>query len=256
MYKQNPELDEMGEALLSEVREEIGMPEEVDAPLGGDGGGAGTPKTDLGYVSRWGSGSGNLAWQEFLHDLVPDPYLEGRGPGPPRRPSYHHPHRKLAAFDEVTLPVPRRGKRGGPRNTSKPRVVIAIDTSGSLKRDQARQLISLAKSIPKRRAELYVCSFTTEYTEINLQRPEFPIGYTNLSAIEEFIQDRVIRQRRGQDRYPQAVIVMTDGKSTFNGIAPEEKYHTRWNWLLTEKPQPSLKELLPGTIRSLRDFVR
>jgi predicted metal-dependent peptidase len=177
----------------------------------------------------------NLAWTELLKELNPDMF-RGRGFGPPPRPSYHKPRRKLGAFyPDVMLPVYRPGIHKKGLSDQKPAIVMALDTSGSIGPKDAQRFISLAQSIPQDKIHLYACTFTTVYKELDLDNPRFASGGTSFGAIQQFIHDKVIHQNGG--KYPSAVVVITDGEATFGYGGetgpPTPEQAKGWYWLIS-----------------------
>jgi predicted metal-dependent peptidase len=125
----------------------------------------------------------SFAWTELLREINPDMF-KGKGIGPPPRPSYHRPRRKLGAFyPDVMLPVERIGKGDKKLSNEKPAIVMALDTSGSIGAEDARRFVSLAQSIPQEKIHLFPCTFTDAYRELDLDNPRYNSGGTNFGAI-------------------------------------------------------------------------
>lgn len=170
----------------------------------------------------------SLAWVKLLRKIHPDLFPHG---GSQPTPAWHQRPRKLYGLPEVLLPIHRRdhyGKRG-----AMPSIVMALDTSDSISQQEAERFISLACSIPQDHIHLHACTFTTQYHELDLDKPKLIRGGTCFSAVEEFIQEVVIPAGRSA-RYPQAVIILTDGKGAFDDGAPAPEYFDRWHWLLSD----------------------
>lgn len=223
------------------------LPDEIedmrnDNPVSGSfGSGTGS------NLQRWREESGvSLAWEDLLREIDPD-ILKDLGDSPPERPSFARRPRRLAAFEETILPVQRRPEEDPVRGRGKPTIVMALDTSGSIGNEQAQQFITLAKSIPLDKVNLFTCTFTNGYMPLDLEEPRWVGGGTNFSAVENFIQSEVIGQipqggKKPLEEYPQAVIVVTDGESVFNGPSPNpDQLRESWKWLMT--PQHSMQWL-------------
>ncbi len=201
--------------------------------------------TPSGVGGQWaGKGSGgeskfmqehgvSLRWIELLKELDPDIFKEP-GKGPPPRPSYHTPRRKMQGFPDIILPVYRKNEQKEEKNKEKPVIVMALDTSGSISRHTANRFITLAKSIPQDKVKLHVCTFTTSYRELDLENPKYNSGGTNFAAVEQFIRAKVLPEQKAQ-KYPKAVVVITDGHAGFYGTRPDNQdLEKSWYWLLAQ----------------------
>lgn len=194
----------------------------------------------------------SLRWAELLRKLNPDAFPRG---GPPLRYSFRAPRRKLLYFyPETLLPVqtpnPRRRER------EQPSVVMGLDTSSSISREDADRFVTLARSIPRESIHLFACTFTTQYRELDLDNPSYASGGTDFSAVERYVRERVIEQLR-QATYPKAVVVVTDGHAWFSSARPEEEQMRGWYWLMTDQgrtPQ-DMKSSFGGEAEYLREYV-
>ena len=129
------------------------------------------------------------------------------------------------------------------------RCVMFLDASGSTW-EYRNRFFALAQSLSPKRYQVDICSFDTEVYLLDIKKPEIAGGGgTSFAAIEAWL---IERERAGREtrkprscRYPDAVIVITDG---YGGpIRP--KYPERWHWLLTTRydgdiPRLSSKYLL------------
>lgn len=177
----------------------------------------------------------SLKWAELLKKLNPDLFpASGLCPAP--ESSFRQPSRKLTSmYPKVILPIYedpsdtkelRRGK-------DKVSIVIALDTSGSIGDETARRFIQLAQSIPQDKIHLNACTFTTCYSLLDLDNPQFHSGGTDFSAIEEYIQKEVMTQNGGV--YPSAVVAITDGEASWSTVKPNAEDRKNWHWLLQDR---------------------
>lgn len=182
----------------------------------------------------------SLKWVDLLKEIDPD--VINTRPGPPPRPSYHTPRRKLAGvrmqYPDLNLPVMK--KRGEDKGEL-PSIVMALDTSGSIGHEDANRFINLAKSIPTDKIHLFCCTFTSQYKPLDLEDPKWVSGGTHFGCIEEFIQKEVIpsdefKKTRNKSGYPNAVVVVTDGFASFGtqgGVdKPLPEFCSNWFWLI------------------------
>jgi predicted metal-dependent peptidase len=170
-----------------------------------------------------------LKWIKLLKEIEPD-IIRKRGMFDSEAETWSRPHRKIAAYyPDILLPGLRDDE---PVRKAKPMIVLALDTSGSIGPQTANKFVNLAKSIPTERVELKVCTFNTQYNELDLDNPRFYGGGTNFSAVESFIRKEVMPDNR--ERYPKAVIVITDGQAEFSGVAPKKEQYSSWHWLLED----------------------
>jgi predicted metal-dependent peptidase len=194
-----------------------------------------------------------LKWAKLLEKV--DPFFFKKGPKEiadwSRRP------RKIAAFPEgrVNLPVNRPRREDVNRGT-KPAIVMALDTSGSIGHEQANQFVNMARSIPQDKIKLHVCTFTTQYLELDLyaEDPEWASGGTSWDPITQFIEEKVMPANR--KRYPSAVVVVTDGYASFRSKAPDKKQAESWFWLITPDGRTDYGDPLPGTVDELDNFQK
>lgn len=189
-----------------------------------------------------------LKWAELLQKI--NPFMFKKGPRPAA--SWHARPRKLAAFPSVRLPVegdPLDGEGG-----EIPAIVMALDTSGSIGQDDANKFVNLAKSIPQDKIKLFVCTFTTDYMELDLENPQWNSGGTSFSAIERYIADKVMPENR--KKYPKAVVVITDGMATFDRESPDAEHHDKYHWLMTRGGHGGYYGTLPGTEEPLDNYAK
>jgi predicted metal-dependent peptidase len=158
-----------------------------------------------------------IKWAELLKKI--NPFVFNEGPRP--RPAWHRKPRKLMgdAYRDIYLPVTNEGTKG--EGGEMPALVMALDTSGSIGQETANKFVNFARSVPQDQIKLHVCTFTSQYMELDLDDPKWVSGGTNFSAVENYIQDVVKDQTKGQ--YPKSVVVVTDGAADFYGADPEER---------------------------------
>jgi len=183
-------------------------------------------------ISAWSKDTGtSLEWGKLMARVNPELFSKfGIGKHP--RKDFHTPHRGTAFFPEVNLPVKAVTHSDKLRETDKiPFIVLALDTSGSCSH-LVDKFITLAKSIPKKRVKLWVCTFSTNYMELDLDNPHYQCAGTDFSAIENYIQFKMTSEKR--KKYPDTVVVVTDGVGVFSSSAPPEQHWGNWHWLLDE----------------------
>lgn len=206
-------------------------------------------------MAAWAAdNSTSLRWMELLRQINPDMFRhQGIGKKVPR--DFHARSRKLhhGSLREVSLPIPARQKsrKEGPTDEI-PLIALALDTSGSIQREDANRFITLAKSIPQKRIFLWVCTFTTSWNELDLENPHYPSGGTSFSAIEKFIQ---YKMKETGKPYPKAVVAITDGHASFGGATIPEGKSDNWTWLLTEDGYAGYIEGI-GQHFPLLDFIQ
>jgi predicted metal-dependent peptidase len=191
-------------------------------------------------LSKWREdNSVSLAWEDLLKEIDPD-ILPDTSSGPPQRPTFARRPRSLSAFPETILPVTKKSEVDKAKNKDKPTIVMALDTSGSIGHEQAEKFITLAKSIPRDKVNLFTCTFTTNYLDLDLDDPHFRGGGTSFSAVEDFIQEKVINQvpdgsKKPIKDYPKTVLVVTDGDANFyeRSKPSQSQLEENWHWLLT-----------------------
>lgn len=218
-------------------------------------------KKDSDYQSNLNPGTGvggkqafmenknvGLKWALLLEKI--NPFAFKRGPKPV--PSWHKRPRKIAAIPGTNLPERKGGVQIGRGN--RPAIVMALDTSGSIGHEQANQFVNMARSIPQDKIKLHVCTFTTQYEELDLDNPEWSSGGTHFDCISDYIEEVVMPKNR--KRYPSAVVVVTDGYATFSSKRPEKGQESNWYWLLTPNGADSYGDPLPGTVDELDKFQR
>lgn len=181
-------------------------------------------------IEDWSKNTGtSFEWAKLLAVINPEMFHKF-GVGKPPHRDFHKPHRKLAFFPGMHLPVVAEnpGKKWG--NTDQiPHIVLALDTSGSIGYDTVQKFLTLAKSIPTDRIHLWACTFSDRWMALDLDNPQYVSGGTEFSAIEDFIQYKMKEENR--PKYPQAIVVITDGYAAFDNAVPEEQYWDRWNWI-------------------------
>jgi predicted metal-dependent peptidase len=174
-----------------------------------------------------------LAWAKLLKEVDPEMF-KTKGIAPPMIPSFHQRRRKLGAneFRKVNLPVYRKEERRLDKTDEIPSIVLALDVSGSIGPKDADYFVSLAMTIPRERVKVFACTFQTTYQEIDLDNPRFTKGGgTSFDAVTAFIDQRVRPQLK--DKYPKAVVVITDGQADIHGQFPDEKEAKSWWWLIS-----------------------
>ena len=182
----------------------------------------------------------SLKWIELLEKVDPDMfYMPGAGPKPVT--SFRRPRRKLTGmpdFSTAILPSMETPEKGDMSRKSdrKPYIVLALDTSGSIGQATANKFINLAKSIPSDKVEVQACTFTGKYMPLDIENPRWVSGGTDFSPIEEFIRKEAMPEN--DNKYPKAVIVVTDGYADFyRQEKPTKEQAKNWFWLLLDRGQ-------------------
>jgi len=192
-----------------------------------------------GALQQWRRQKGiSLAWEDLLKQIDPDMFADP-SPGPPPRMSWARRPRRLAGFPDTILPAVHQPEKDHKKGLEKPTIVMALDTSGSIGHQTANRFITLAKSIPIDKVNMFACTFTTSYRPLDLDNPSFSSGGTSFSPIHKFITERVIGQvpdgsSKPLKDYPKAVIVITDGHANFNNIdrPTQRQLQDNWVWLI------------------------
>lgn len=122
-------------------------------------------------------------------------------------------------------------------------VIFFLDTSGSCY-NYAQRFFDLANSVPKDKFNVHLYCFSTNVYEVNSNKLR-GFGGTFFHILENKVQEI----KRKQNKYPDAIWVVTDGYG--NTIVPE--HPEKWTWLLT---QYSSEHLIPqkSKIYRLSDF--
>lgn len=221
-----------------------------------------------GPLQDWRDNSGvKLAWEDLLKEIDPD-ILADLTKAPPPRPSFARRPRRLAGFPDTILPVTHKPEKDPGKNREKPTIVMALDTSGSIGAEQAKRFVSLAKSIPTDKVNLFTCTFTNRCIPLDLEKPKYASGGTAFSPIENYIQKNVIGKVPAGSKhplkdYPQAVMVVTDGEANFYNEKPTQKQlEENWHWLLTPRYSMAYLNRIYGNRMdkikkfSLADFIK
>lgn len=191
---------EAWDKLTSEQRAKISLPQQVQQAI--------QQATQPGGSSLMGNGAASVNWRQVLRRYV--------GRALVHRPIFTRPPRR---FPEMVGILPGRGRQG-----TKPRVMAAIDTSGSM---TARLLADIS-------AELAVMSKTHEVIVVECDRkiqavyPYRPIAEVHGRGGTDFrpvFEASFLRQHR-----PDLVVYFTDG----HGPAPADPPAVPVLWCLPE----------------------
>lgn len=181
----------------------------------------------------------SLKWTELINKIYPETFSEG---GTSRASStWARPRRKLAGMPgRVMLPDRKDDNKSGFGGNRRPKILLALDTSGSIPRDKQQELMDLANSIPKRKVDVLCCTFSTEYVELDINRDlrgqDIAFGGTDFGAVKRFAES----QRDGEKIH---VIVITDGHAEFGDWfhntpnAIPGNLDTHWHWLVFKTPK-------------------
>ncbi len=130
------------------------------------------------------------------------------------------PNRKTAwLYPDLLLPTDHDVER---RRRS---VLLALDASGSIEPAVLDRLAAVARSIPTDQVQLTTISFDSAAYHVDLWAKPPRIrggGGTSFDAVERFAVQL--------DRYPDLIVVLTDGQAP----RPTVRQSDRWFWLITE----------------------
>lgn len=161
-------------------------------------------------------------WDQILLD-----YLAAVIGGPPKiQEKWAPPNRRLIGYyPQVLLPADHTIEK------KIINILVAIDSSGSVSNYQLEKFIRLIAGIPEDRTQPTVISFDYDYYDLDwdsFKSNQVPTnvygrGGTRFKAITEKIEE--------MDKYPDQVIVLTDGWAEYMKLTEEEK--VRWVWVIT-----------------------
>lgn len=257
MEKGSASQDESAERISKDTKASGNMPQDLEDKKDDDEAKSRMAGTGFTGMQSWAEQRGvSLAWTELIKEINPDVFRVG---GPPPRPSYHRPRRKLqgvnkgrrdSGLEQINLPVITRNIG----NTDEiPSIFMALDASGSCAH-HINTFITLAKSVPEKKIKLWPVTFTTIVEELDLENPRYRSGGTAFSPIEDYIRSRVVPE---WGHYPKSAVIVTDGCASFGGSRPDEKHADRWFWLLTDGggyAYPDVKQV--GRWRKYEDFAK
>ena len=204
----------------------------------------------------------NLKWAELMQEITPDLYNSGNFDTSMKR-SFARSNKKLATvYPKVILPAPyfETGGVGNNKDKDNNTFVLALDCSGSIGPEDKRKFLALAHSIPRSKAKVFACTFSTDYVPYDIdgnQGQRTASGGTDFGAIESYIQDHVISEL---GRYPKAIVVITDGYAPFGYCHPtDDQLQKNWYWLITGGTTTSddrINKLSDGHMWNLDKFVK
>lgn len=194
----------------------------------------------------------NLKWTELINQIHPETFTDG---GKSKAGStWARPRRKLAGMqNRVMLPDRKDFDQFGTGGNRRPKIVLALDTSGSIPTDMQQELLDLANSIPKRKVDVRCCTFSTEYVKLDIDQDlrgqKIAHGGTDFDAVAAFVKSENLDENIH-------VIVITDGWARFGyGIkSTPPKLDTNWHWLVIGRPKIS-DERVKNNIYSYQDYV-
>ena len=176
---------------------------------------------------------GKVEWVELLLEVNPDLGKKpGYAPLPTRKDWTRRPARLMHMSSDLVLPsyVPVRDPaRAGFSGGAKPKMVLALDLSGSIPSSAAQLMAELARMAPAEKIEVVCCTFSHfalpfDHTSDN---NEVAYGGTDFSVVERFVRSTM----KPGESYP-TVVCITDGESSFPDESPTaEQLETKWHWL-------------------------
>jgi len=191
-------------------------------------------KAGTGFEFTRGTQSGrqiSLKWNDLINRIHPDTFTEG---GKSKATlTWARPRRKLAnMYPNVMLPDREDQNKFGVGGNKRPKIIMALDTSGSIPADKVTELMDLASSIPKRKVDVICCTFSTEYAPFDPAIPpdqqNIARGGTDFRAVDQFV-----KLQRNYEKIP--VIVLTDGYASFGWGSKTEvprNVDSHWHWLV------------------------
>lgn len=187
-----------------------------------------------------------LKWKELLEEITPN--LFGGKTNTKYMRSWHTKPRKTAWLN-TSLPHVRPAPKGKlNRKQGKPKFVLALDTSGSIPHSVVRKFITLAKSIPQSKVDMDVIGFNTQVYPIDVNQARTQSGGTDFQAIQDYLV-------KNYPKYPELVIVLTDGLSSFGYRPPTESQRKSWRWLLTKGRKVRIAPFQDSEMLQLSDYV-
>ncbi len=176
----------------------------------------------------------SMRWVELLRKVNPDMF---KGVGPKMMPTYRQqPRSLLSVYPDVILPRYEKNPMLLSRDSERPSIVLAIDTSGSITDAMRNTFLTLGRSIPENQVHVFPMGFNERPYEIDLKNPRTIGGGTDFNAIEDYIQKNVIPKNKGH--YPKAIVVITDLYATFHR-PPAANLRDNWTWLHTGETRHS-----------------
>lgn len=251
----NTDLEEllkgMNPQIYERIREEL--PEnfnstDSDARAEEEGASGGSPAgSTLSFREMKNLPSGvKLKWKELLEDVAPN--LFGGKSNTKYTRSWHTKPRKTAWLD-TSLPHVRPEPKGKlNRKHGKPKFVLALDTSSSIPYKIVQQFITLAESIPQDKVDMDVIGFTTSVYPINVNNARTRSGGTNFQAIQDYLMKKY-------PKYPELVIVITDGGSSFGYNPPTDMQKKSWRWLIAKTYTRDISPFKKSDMLKLSDYV-
>jgi len=174
-----------------------------------------------GEIFKFGKINKSVDWDQVLFD-----HLASKVGGPPQIEEKWAPaNRRLQSFyPNVLLPVEHReiGKKII-------KILVAIDTSGSISNKQLQGFINVVAAVPDDRTEVEVIYFDTQYYDGDWD--EFKKGKINIQGRGGTAFNAILSKLNTMAQYPDEVLVFTDGDA-YNISIPKEKQE-RWVWILT-----------------------
>lgn len=170
----------------------------------------------------------SLKWAGLINKIHPKTFTEG---GKSKaRSTWSRPRRKLAGMTErIMLPDRESKNEAGMGGNKRPKIVLALDTSGSIPFEKVQELMDLSQTIPSKKVEVVCCTFSTYPVEFNFNvKPEdqqIAHGGTDFSAITQFMKDKNLNSK-------VPVIVITDGYAGFYQDYPPSNLDNDWHWLV------------------------
>lgn len=192
-------------------------------------------KAGTGFSFKQETASGRqigLKWAQLINRIHPDTFSDG---GKSKSTAtWSRPRRKLAGMPErIMLPDRKDKKEYGFGGDKRPKILLALDTSGSIPKDKVQELLDLANTIPKKKVDVICCTFSTYPQKLDIDQEadsqKIAQGGTDFDAIVSFLQ-----RQPNHEKIP--VIVVTDGGARFGGWTGTSQLpanlHSHWHWLV------------------------
>lgn len=205
--------------------------------------------SDFSFQSATQTGKAiSLKWTQLINRIHPDTFSDG---GKSKsNATWARPRRKLAGINpRIMLPDRADKNEYGLGGNRRPKIVLALDTSGSIPRDKVTELMDLAQSIPSKKVDVICCTFSTYPVEFNQKLPvesqNIASGGTDFDAVSSFVA-----KQKDSQKIP--VIVITDGYATF-GHTPNN-LDSHWHWLVFDGGRCS-DDRVQKNLYSYEDYV-
>ena len=141
-------------------------------------------------------------------------------------PSFHRPDSKAAhLYPQIFVPSRRASKKAGTDEESfRPKITVAIDSSGSINERMLRDFLGVVEKLDRRKVDVHCITFSTVARFYDLENKGSSIarGGTAFNCIQTYIQKNKLENN--------AVVVITDGESWITNVPKDQK--DRWLFVI------------------------